>query len=361
MKNNKFITFVFSVFIIIAFIIIGYRIYESYDSQKKANNKNVEINNYYSVDYLFNNGFIKNANTISDFSNEGKDLYMYLDAENVFYIKSSSNDKKVDKQVTGLPKTKTVVYYNNLYDDYYEFVAKTDNDIYYTCINITDNNDRYFTKVGSNIKNVYIPAYDKQSVYVNQNNSIITNFIFLDENRNFKYLSSENNNYVLKDDLESKKPFYDYVCASSESSICNDLMIYQTFKNEVSSSFMKDVLKEEEKPVEVKDMFSIFEIKSDNNIDMKTLKGQDLQKYDFVFDTYVIDINNNCYKIEITSKVYKEKQNAIVTKLDYKVKEIKYNDNSFEIIYDGIKRDIITKDKNKILTTSTIYDKKNGK
>lgn len=361
MKNNKFITLIFSIFIIVAFIIIGYRIYESYNNQKKENNKNVEINNYYSVDYLFNNGFIKNANTISDFANEGKSLYMYLDAENVLYIKSSNNDKKIDKQVTGLPKEKTTIYYNNLYDDYYEFVAKAGSDIYYVFLNIIDNKEYYFTKVGSGIKNIYIPTYDKKNVYVNKNNVMTTNFIFLDKDKNFKYLSSDHNNYILKDDLETKKPFYDYVCAS-DSEVCNNLIVYQTFKNEASSPFMKDVLKDDnDDPIEVKDMFSVFEIKSNNNIDMKTLKEQDLLKYDFVFDTYIIDINNSCYKVSINNKSYKEKQNATVIKLDYTVKEVKYDNNSFEIIYDGIKSDIIKKEKNKELITSTIYDKKNSK
>ena len=96
--KKKLVEIILFILVTVLFITIGYYIYQSYVSQKQEQNKNVEIDNYYSEEYLFNNDYIKVANTISDFSEEEKEVYMYLDAENILYIKYTNEKTKLKKK-----------------------------------------------------------------------------------------------------------------------------------------------------------------------------------------------------------------------------------------------------------------------
>ena len=356
-KHGKLLGSMFVLFVFTFFIVIGYNIYESYSSKKDANNDDVKINNFYDIEYLFNNGYLNIANSINDFSDKGKKIYMYLDADNVLYIKYTSEDI-LNKKVNDLPKEKLTVYYNNLDNNNYEFVAKTDNgDIYYTSFNLESSEDYSFVKVGSNIKNVYVPSYDKSPVFVNKTDLIITDFIFLDNNDNLRYLDFLDNKYVLKNDLSSIKPYFDYVYASDNSDICNDVIIYKTFDNELVYNG-KTITEANGNRIFIDDMFSCFEIFDSSKIDFSSINSSDLKNYKYLFTTYAVSNKGIIYKLEIDST------NKSEVRVDmYSVNEVKQinyiNKDKVQIVYGDGKIDVIESHDNMDLITSTLYDRSN--
>lgn len=356
-KHRKLLGSMFVLCILVFFIVIGYSIYESYSSKKNAENDDVMINNYYDIEYLFNNGYLNLANNIDDFSDNNKKIYMYLDADNVFYVKYTS-EQILNKKVNNLPKDKLTVYYNNLGNNYYEFVAKTDNgDVYYTSFNLESNKDYSFEKVSSNIKNVYVPSYDKSSVFVNRTNSITTDFIFLDTDGVLRYLDLVDNKYVLKDNLASVKPYFDYVCASDTSDICNDVIIYKTFDNELVYNG-NIITNSDGKRIFIDDMFSCFEIFGSSKIDFNSIDSSSLKEYKYLFNTYAISTEGMIYKIEIDSTNRSEVRVNMYS-VD-KVKQINYiSKDKVQIVYDDGKFDVIESSDNKDLITSTLYDRNN--
>lgn len=365
--NKKLIEILGFSLIIVLFITIGYFTYQSYSVQKEDNSKPLEIDNYYSEEYLFNNDYIKFANTISDFSEEEKDIYMYLDAQNILYIKYTNGKTKLNKKISNLPEENVIVYYNNLYDNYYELAALTDkNELYYVDFDITSKNDYKFKKIANNIKEVYIPTYDKQTVHVNKKEKVTTNFIFSDKESQLKYLDYENNSYILKSSLEEVKPYFNYICASNTSSICNDIMLYQTFENKLTYTYKNDttIKNEENKEIFVKEMFSIFEINTKKVIDLTNINIKDLtKKYSFLFTTYIVDEEGTIYKLEINNEKIKNKEEVtasihskkIVNVIKYE-KEHNIITKAIIIYMDGTEEQIETKP-NKEIVTSTIYDK----
>ena len=354
-KNKKFIEFFCFTLIIIVFIIFGYYTYKSYSGKKNGNNKSVEINNFYNIDYLFNNNYLSFAKTISDFSSKDKDLYMYLDADNVLYIKYVSEEKSKDKSIKGLPKEKLNVYYNKIEDNKYEFVAKTDSsDIYYVSVVLDNKKEVSFEKVGERVKEVYVPTYDKKYVYVNMNSNISTNFVFVDNKKNLKYLDYQENRYIIKDDFSMKKPYFDYVCADDLSTLCNDFIIYQSFNNELIYNGIP--LSFNNKKIYVKDMFSSFELDNVSDVDFTTLNSVNFSKYKYLFTTYVVDEEGLLYKVDIDNDAGDISIDCI-NRNSEKVKTIDYGYSKIEIVFNNGDREIISKDKNKILITSTLYDK----
>lgn len=354
-KNKKFLELFCFALIIVVFIIFGYCTYKSYSLKKGNNNKNVEINNFYNIDYLFNNNYLSIAKTISDFSSKDKDLYMYLDADNVLYIKFVSDKIDNDKSIEGLPKEKVNVYYNKIDDNNYEFIARTNSsDIYYVSI-LLDSNDKYsFKKVGESIKEVYVPTYDKQYVYVNINKKFYTNFVFVDNKKNIKYLDYQDGKYSIKDDFSKKKPYFNYVCADDLSIFCNDFMIYQAFNNEVI--YNGRPLSFDNKKIYAKEMFSSFEVDNVSEVDFSSLNSNNFTKYKYLFTTYVVNEAGLLYKIDINNDAGDISVDCINRNSD-KVKEIEYGYSKIEIIFNNGDKEIISKEKNKILITSTIYDR----
>ena len=355
MNKKKLETFCVLLIIITTFVIIGYYTYKSYENKKNSNDGNVEINNFYNVDYLFNNSYIDIPKTIDDFSSKEGKIYIYLDASNIMYIKYTDKEKN-NKKVTGLPKGNVTVYYNKIYDDYYEFLARTDNgDVYYSYININDSKDAKYVLIGSNIDKIYVPYYDKNGIYVNQKNKFTTNFILYDKEEQLKYIDIQDNNYLLKGDLEIKKPYFDYICASNNSDICNKYMVYITFSNELV--YNKEKLKNSNGDIiHVKDVFSSFEIISKKSVDLDNIKIKDLKKNSYLFSTYIVDDNQILYQLDISNN---NEKMVSLNDTSNKIKEYIYEDDgkltiSFE---DGTKK-VVEKANNKVFTTSTIYDKK---
>lgn len=342
--------------IIIIIIIIGYFIYKSYEQKKDSDEKTLEINNFYNVDYLFNNSYINAPKTIEDYSSKDSKIYMYLDANNTMYIKHTDNKHSI--KITGLPKnSKLTVYYNHLYDNYYEFLAKEDNNVYYSFINLESSTDKKFVRIGDNISKVYVPYYDKIGVYINNNDDFATNYIFFD-GENLKYIDVNNKGqYILKSNLNTKKPYFDYICSDNNSDMCNEFMIYITFKNEVF--YNGNVLKNKNNEIiYTKDVFSSFEITDDKSIDLKKITKKDLKKHKFLYRTYIIDDNKIVYQFDITNKG--EKIIALNNQTN-SVKDYIYETNKELIITfeDGTEKKVKA-DNNRTLSNSTIYDKNNS-
>ncbi len=369
MKENKkkILELLCFVFVIISFIVIGYYTYQSYEKQKDKNENSVTVDNYYNSEYLFNNNYIIPAKTIADFSEEKNDVYMYLDANNVLYIKYTNNKTVLNKRVTSLPEGKITVYYNNLFESFYEFIALTDkNEVYYTYLNINSKKDYKFKKVGENISKVYIPSYDKKNVFVNKLKNINTNFIFLDTDNNLKYLDYKDKKYVLKDDINNKKPYFDYICLDINNEKCSSIMFYLTFENKLVYNYKNETIVQNEvnEDILVKDVFATIEIENSKNIDFtKTSFKEITKKYDYIYTIYIIDGNGKIYSIQLDKSNINN--STIIGALTYNeelVKELKYDIDKEEIknvniIYSNGKEEKITKDKNKVILTSTIYDK----
>lgn len=354
--NKKALEKLCVLFIMVAFAIIGYYIYKSYEDKRSSNDSNVEINNFYNVEYLFNNSYIDVPQTIEDFSDEKGDIYIYLDASNVMYIKYTDNEEN-NKKIIGLPKEKVTVYYNHLHDHYYEFLSKTENgEVYYTFVNLSDSNDEKFSLIGENINKVYAPVYDKAGVYINESDDFATKYIMYDKDEDLKFIDvSFNNKYTLKSHLESKRPYFDYICADINSYLCNKYMIYISFEN-VLIYDKKGLEDNNNKTIHAKDVFSSYEIKSKKNVDMKKLNKKSLKKYKYIFSTYIIDENQLAYQFDITNK---GESIIPLNSKENKVKEYIYEaDKKLSIIFeDGTAKEIKV-GKNRIITTSTIYDKK---
>ncbi len=363
-KNKKILEFLCFLLIIISFIVMGYYTYKSYNTQKQDNNEEPLIDNYYSVEYLFNSDYIKNANNITDFSNDKDNVYMYLDKENTLYIKYTNEKNKYNKKVTGIT-SKATVFYNNLNDDIYELSALTkDGELFYTKINLSNKKDYTFKKIASNINSIYSPTYDKKYVYVNNNKGFKTNFIYLDNNNNLMYLDKDKD-YVLKDNLSDVKPYFNYICASNNTSLCNNIMIYQDFENKLITKYNNKIIKNENnKEIIVKDLFAVLSVKEEKEIDLSNISYSKLKKYNYLFTTYIVDENNNIYILEIDKNTINNKED-ISAKLynSNKVKQLKYEGNiaKINIIYANGTSEEIKKDKNKTIVSSTVYDRLENK
>ena len=351
-KYRKLIEITSISLILLVFFIIGHYTYQSYLDKKDTNEEEVKLDNYYNIDFLFNNNYVSVANTISDFSDEDGSIYMYLDTSNTFYIKNKDKTN-LSQKIKGLPSDETTIYYNHLNDNNYEFIAKTNKDeIYYVNIDIEKKYNKIsFSKVGNNIADIYMPTYDKNGVYINKNNKITTNFIILDKEQNLKYIDYERN-YVLKNDLISKKPYFDYTCLQN---ICDSTIVYSTFNNEIS--YNNQILTDqEENKIYITDFFTVFSVPSKQNIDINTIDENSIKKYDYILSIYAIDIDGTIYKLDIDNKT---KTNLEVKKYSSnKVKHIEYKDNEeLQIVYDNDKIEKITAGNNKKVIMSTIYEK----
>lgn len=291
---------------------------------------------------------------------------MYLDKENTLYVKCTNGKTILNKRVTELPDGNITVYYNNLYDDYYEFAALLESkELYYVAFNINSKSNYKFKKVGEDITSVYVPTYDKNEVFVNRNNRFVTNFIFIEGDNNLDYLSYKNKEYSLNNSLQEVKPYFDYVCASDNFKICNDIMIYQTFEKKLVYGYSGNTIKNEfGEEIIVKDMFSIFEVNTKKDVNLDEISFRTLnKKYDYLFTVYVVSEEGVLYKLEINNNVMKKEGNiSALTASDKKVKQLNYEEKDGEIgkihiIYNDGKEEVILFSRNKSIITSTVYDK----
>lgn len=347
--SEKFCIF----FVLIVFIFIGYFTYRSY-SDKRDSDDSIEINDFYNVDYLFNNSYIDTPKTIDDFSSKDGNFSIYLDSNNTMYIKHLK-DEKYNKKVTGLPKGKVTVYYNYLYDDYYEFMGMTDDHaVYYSFVKLNSSKDYVYSLIGDNIDKVYVPFYDKKGVYVNRDGVFATNYMLYDNGGNFKYVDCYfGKKYVLKADANVKKPYFDYICPTDNSNVCNKLLIYISFNNELIYK-EKYLLDNGGKKIFVKDVFSTFKIDG-KNIDFGNIPDNLLKQNDYLFSTYIIDVNQMLYRYDINKK---GEEMVSLNNETNKIKEYIYESNvKLTIVFEDNTKTEIKADDNTMLVTSTIYDK----
>lgn len=346
---KKVLKSVFCLLVVASFVVIGYYTYQSYDNKKDANNSRVELNNYYNSEYLFNSNYIQNANTIDNMSNDSSIKIDFDD--DIMIIKSD----KYSKKIKGVPEGNKTVYYNYLNDDYYEFLIKKDNSIYYVYVNLKDKTDSQFSFIGKGIKEVYIPVYDKVGVFVNKTKRITTNFILSDKDGNLKYIDYDKD-YVLRDNIENVKPYFDYICASDNVDVCNSLLVYITFNKELY--YKGKTVKYDNERIYIKDIFSSLEVDSDKRIDVLSLSMSKLKKYNYKFDTYIIDKNGIIYDFVISNtSVSIVKKNDSSNKIKEYLYESKNSVSTLTILFENGTKEIIQSSNNRIMTTSTIYDK----
>lgn len=353
MSKKKILEMVCILVVLGAFILLGCCTYQSYQDKKENNASSTKVNNYYNIDYLFNNNYLKKPSTINEFNKEDK-IYMYLDKNNTLYIKNKEN-RKLNKNISGLPNEDLTVYYNKLNDSYYELATITSkNELYYVYLNINSRKNYRFTKISSGIKDIYSLSYDNTNIYVNTKGLFKTNFILENENNNINYLTY-NKGYELKSDISKQKPNFDYICAPFD--LCKDIVLYQSFDNNLIYKNKELTIGTNDNKELVKEMFASFKVDSKKEIDLKKINYRTLiKKYKFTFTVYVITESDSLYKYEINNKGIK--------KLDFlsKIKQIDYNktENSIKsvnIVYDDKKIEKIGNSLNEVIVVSTTYNK----
>ena len=353
MKNKKLIEILSITLIIVVLMGIGYLIYNSYQMKKEQHKQETVIDNYYNAEYLFNNSYIKEPFKLTDLNNKEKDLYMNIDKVNNLYIKYEEDNKVYEKNIKSPTSETLTMYYSNLNDDMYELLALTKKgNIYYVRINLKDDQEYEFAEVSSNIKDIYVPVYDKKYVYINEEKDIKTNFIIQTKDNKLMYISKDEG-YVLKDNLKEKKPYFDYICVDM-SKLCSKTIIYKTFEDNLIYD-NKIVTNEKDQEIRVKNIFASIEMKDESKEKLQDITIKKFRKTNFVYTIYIIDKNDLAYKVEITSDTKVPKAQLISPKL---VKELKYEKEvEIDIIYDDGTYEMVKETQNKKLLYSTIYDK----
>ena len=161
-------------------------------------------------------------------------------------------------------------------------------------------------------------------------------------------------------------PYFDYVCASDNLNICNDIMVYSTFdKHLVFNYNVDDVIKNDiGEDLIVQDFFGVFE----TNVNIKDLENMNFnefnKKYEYLFTVYVLDKNNNLYTIQMNNNAISNKAlvNAIsVSSETVRNIEYKKDDNNVTSVVinfvNGEPIEIVESDTLDIIT-STLYDRK---
>jgi len=367
-NKKKIIEMLIILIVIIVFIIMGIIIYERYKVKEETKEEVVTIDNYYNSEFLFNNGYIEKAREITDLKDEN--ISIYLDKDNNLYIKKVQTENNFNKQITGLPKGKINVYYNNLNNNCYEFAALEGETLYYTNMCLDNDKEYIFEKISTLAKEIYVPVTKNNNLYITETNEITSNFIINTENNEMKYISIEDNIPGLYNDLENIKPYFDYICVLNKE-ICKNTMYYLNFEKELVINYDLEnsiKLNNNEKLI-VQDLFGTFKINSLEKIDLNNLTYEELlNQKDFLFKLYVLDINNNLYTIDMTNNTLKNKEKPVLIKnSEEKVKTITYEKNELSeitgliITYENGKYEEITKDINYEIITSTLYEKNNNK
>lgn len=364
-KNNieKFIIII----VILLFVLLGIVIYQRYNEDVKEETEEVIVDNYYTTEYLFNNDYVKIANTISDFNDKNFDLYMYLDGENIFHIKNKNSLEINNIIVGGLPKGDIKLYYNYLGDNCYEFAGLLETDLYYVNLCLYDNKNFSFEKISTSATEVYVPSVSELGIFVIDNKDIKSNFIINTTSNKMKYISMEDSILGLYNNIEEVKPYFNYICFDKNSSICRSTMYYITFDNElvlnynVENPIKTDVGDE----LIVQDLFGIFEINSEKEVNYENITYNDFcKKYDYSLKLYVLDRENNLYTIDMNDNSVKNQSHVVaISASSEKIKEITYHDNKIGeidnilMLYESGKSEELIRDVNKYIVTSTISNK----
>ena len=365
-KESKLKEKILIISIALILILMGLIIYIRY-TNKEESKVVEEVNNYYTAEFLFNNDYIKIASTIEDFNKDTNNLYMYLDGNNILHIKYKNKESEINKTVEGLPKGEVTVYYSTLGNDCFEFGGLLENNFYYSnfCLN---ENEQPFEMISTNARTVYTPSIDKKEVHVINNAKITSNFIIDTETEEMKYLSYKDNVLGLYNNIEKIKPYFNYICASNNTKLCNDIMLYLTFDNELVLNYAQDDIIKNDigDDLIVEEFFGVLKIPENSKTTLENITFKNLKKLDYLFTVYVLDKNNNLYTIDINNNLLKEKAQAIainasskkVKKLDYE-KDNLGNITSIVITYEDGTTDKITKKDNLDIISSTVYDRDN--
>ena len=342
--RNLFIVFISLILIMFATII-----YFRYTKVKEIE-KPIE-NNYYSSEFLYNNNYIKLADKIEDAKSKNKNLDIHKSGDKLFI-----NLINQSKEISGLPDNSNT-YYSQLEDDCYEFASVKDKELYYAKTCLTDKNEKKFEKISTTAKTVYVPNIYKKGIYVNENPK--SNFIIDTTLGELKYISYDKGILGLYNDISKTNPYFDYVCGSTNTSVCKNLMVYVSFSNELYYK-NKLIKTKDDKKLIVSDLFSILTVPNEdillNDLDYFTIK-----KYKYQFIVYVLDKDNYLYEINIDKHskniVAEKKKNSRIKLIDYKKDS---NSNINKVILTDVDGKTITYigGNNKIINTSTIYDRK---
>lgn len=365
-KRKKIIEKILITMVIVLFVIFGFFIYQRYTEDVSLEKQEVVIDNYYNSEYLFNNNYIKIASTIDDFNNNSKDIYMYLDAENVFHIKDKNDLKKLNFEVKGLPKGDVKVYYNNLGNNCYEFAGLLEKDLYYTNFCLDNKRIYVFEKISTTTKEVYVPVTDKNGIYTINNDDITSDFV-IDVANEMKYISFKDNILGLYNNAEDVRPYFDYICFDENTLMCDETLYYITFDKELVINYdIKNVIENDiGDNLIIQDTFGIFEIFEDKKVDLSDKNYKSFSnKYEYLFKLYVLDKDNNLYTIDMNNNSVKNKSKVVaISASNEKVKSISYEKDGNEkvksvtLVYVNGKSEQLTSNVNKYIMTSTIYDK----
>lgn len=284
-------------FFIVLFIFIGFIIYKRVLFKQDDN----QTNDYYNIDFLWSNGYIKDADVISDSLD---DVLMYLDGENVFHIKSSKESVVIE----GLPKGDLKVYYTEVSDGCYEFATLDGNDLYYVNMCLGKKKDFSFELISTNAKGIFV-SLEYDGVFLFEKNGFVTNFIISTLDDKIRYIESKDGIFGLYNEIKDIKPYFNYLCISDS---CNDSKSYITFKNEIVLYNQSDVLKKANGEVLVAQ--DVFAVSSD----------------EFLYTIYILDKDNRLYSVDVRDS--NQSLFAVCVK-DEKVKTINKMDDYVVITY----------------------------
>ena len=321
---------------IIIFLLIGFIIYERAQITTKKNEK-IITNDYYNIEFLWGNGYIKEPETIDKTE---KNISMYLDGKNILHIKTKT--KKIE--INGLPETNIKLYYTKIKENCYELAGLDKNDLYYQNICINKSTKKTFEKISTNAKGIYISAQEKENINLLNKTNFKTNFIISTQDDKIKYIEKKDNVLGLYNEIKDIKPYFDYICIT-KNNLCQKTKAYITFDKELILPNLENSLKK-----------SIGETLTVEDIFAQIKEGQDKN---YLYTIYILDKDGKLYSIDLKTK--KQTPFAVCVK-EEKVKTIKYDEENKKI--ENIIITYINGDYKKItntndnIITSTIYDKK---
>lgn len=311
--------------ILVFFILLGILVYFRYIKSTEENNE-VKVNNFYNSEYLFNNNYIKEADTIEKLpsilkKDKDKILIDYLSKKN---------------EVIDLPSAAKDIYFSKLSEECFEFATIVKSDLYYANVCISDKNNNNFKKINNNAKSIYTLNTLMDGEYINTNPN--TNFIIDAKDGNLKYIGIKDNTLGLYNNIEEKMPYFDYICANNTLSICNSLKVFITFQNELA--FNDNIIKDDnDRVIKVEDLFSSFSTSDTKQLDIENITYDRLNKNNYKFDIYVLDKKSYLYILSIDNSSFKKA--PVIKKVNSKkIKIIDYEKDENDIINKVILTDI---------------------
>ena len=349
-KTRTFLIIITSLVLIAIGSIICFRYFNKPEIKEE-----VTPNNYYNSEFLFNNNYIKQADNITSAKDINKDLDIHTEGDTL-YVNLLNQSSVINNFPEG-----SNVYYNHLDNDCYEFAALFKSDLYYSSICLNNKSENKFEKISSVAKAVYVPNIYKKGIYINDKNPI-SNFIIDTTIGDLKYISYKDRVLGLYNNIEKNHPYFDYVCASSNVSVCKHLMAYVTFEKELF--FNDSIIKtNDNSSLIVQDLFSVLKLNSKDKMDISSISYDKFKRLDYLFRIYVLDKDNYLYTVDINSNNVNNSIKASKL-IDKKVKLIDYKQDKSGKVVEVIITDVdgkitkVTSDDSEEINLSTIYERK---